>query len=108
MARMDLRFCAPLGPVKSTAWFLARAREWWTTDCEMCHNENLDGEGETAKGMTLTMVDFTNPRRQRPHRRADRLAQQNGHNDKHAEGPRITTEQGWDLKLHPVNRQEGR
>jgi len=85
-------------PVKSTPESLARARKWWTLDCEMCHNKNGDGKGETARDMKLTMVDFTDPATLKD--RTDGEIYwiiKNGHNDMPAEGPRITTEQGWDL-----------
>jgi mono/diheme cytochrome c family protein len=85
-------------PVKSSPESLARARKWWTLDCEMCHNKNGDGKGETAKDMKLTMVDFTDPATLKD--RTDGEIYwiiKNGHNDMPAEGQRITTEQGWDL-----------
>jgi mono/diheme cytochrome c family protein len=85
-------------PVKSTPESLAHAKKWWTLDCEMCHNKNGDGKGETAKDMKLTMVDFTDPATLKD--RTDGEIYwiiKNGHNDMPAEGPRITTEQGWDL-----------
>jgi mono/diheme cytochrome c family protein len=85
-------------PVKSTPESLARARKWWTMDCEMCHNKNGDGKGETAKDMKLTMVDFTDPATLKD--RTDGEIYwiiKNGHNDMPAEGPRLKTEEGWDL-----------
>jgi mono/diheme cytochrome c family protein len=85
-------------PVKSTPESLARARKWWTLDCEMCHNKNGDGKGETATDMKLTTVDFTDPATLKG--RTDGEIYwiiKNGHNDTPAEGSRITIEQGWDL-----------
>lgn len=85
-------------PVKPTPESLGRAKKWWSLDCEMCHNKNGDGKGETAKDMKLTMVDFTDPNTLKD--RTDGEVYwiiKNGHNDMPAEGPRITTEQGWDL-----------
>jgi Cytochrome C oxidase, cbb3-type, subunit III len=85
-------------PVKPTPESLTRARKWWTLDCEMCHNKNGDGKGETARDMKLTMVDFTDPATLKD--RTDGEIYwiiKNGHNDMPVEGPRITTEQGWDL-----------
>ena len=85
-------------PVKSSPDSLARAKKWWTLDCEMCHGKTGNGKGETATEMKLKMMDFTNP---------DTLKDQsdgelfyiikNGHNDMPAEGPRVKTEEGWDL-----------
>lgn len=85
-------------PVKSSPESLARAKKWWTLDCEMCHNKNGDGKGDTAKDMKLAMVDFTDPATLKD--RTDGEIYwiiKNGHNDMPAEGQRITTEQGWDL-----------
>src|SRR5579859_4405583 len=48
-------------PVKSSPESLARAKKWWTLDCEMCHGKNGDGKGETAKDMKLAIADFTDP-----------------------------------------------
>lgn len=85
-------------PVKPGPESLARAKKWWTLDCEMCHNKNGNGKGETAKDMKLTMVDFSDPATLKD--RTDGEIYwiiKNGHNDMPAEGTRITTEQGWDL-----------
>jgi mono/diheme cytochrome c family protein len=85
-------------PVKPTPESLARARKWWALDCEMCHNKSGDGKGETAREMKLTMVDFTDPATLKDHTDGELYwIIKNGHNDMPAEGPRITTEQGWDL-----------
>jgi cytochrome c len=85
-------------PVKPSPESAGHAKRWWTLDCEMCHGKNGDGKGDTAKEMKLTMMDFTNP---------DTLKERtdgeifyiikNGHNDMPAEGPRIKTEEAWDL-----------
>lgn len=85
-------------PVKSGPESLGRAKKWWTLDCEMCHNKNGDGKGETAKDMKLTMVDLSDPATLKE--RTDGEIYwiiKNGHNDMPAEGTRISTEQGWDL-----------
>ncbi|MGC2446009.1 MAG: cytochrome c [Candidatus Sulfotelmatobacter sp.] len=85
-------------PVKSSPESLARAKKWWALDCAMCHGANGDGKGETAKDMKLNMADFTNPNTMKD--RSDGEIYyiiKNGHNDMPAEGPRIKTEEGWDL-----------
>jgi len=85
-------------PVKPTAESLARAKKWWTLDCEMCHGTNGDGKGDTAKDMKLTLPDFSDPARFKDRTDGELYwIIKNGHNDMPAEGPRITTEQGWDL-----------
>jgi mono/diheme cytochrome c family protein len=85
-------------PVKPTAESLARGRKWWTLDCEMCHGKNGDGKGETAKDMKLTMMDFTNPDTLKDRTDGEIFyIIKNGHNDMPAEGPRVKTEENWDL-----------
>lgn len=85
-------------PVKSSPESLARAKKWWTLDCAMCHGKEGNGQGETAKDMKLKLVDFTDPNTLKD--RSDGeiyYVIKNGHNDMPAEGPRIKTEEGWDL-----------
>ena len=85
-------------PVKSTPESLARAKKWWKLDCEMCHGKNGDGKGETAKDMKLTMADFTDPATLKDHTDGEIFyIIKNGHNDMPAEGPRVKTEENWDL-----------
>jgi cytochrome c len=85
-------------PVKSTPESLTRARKWWTLDCEMCHGKNGDGKGETAKDMKLTMADFTDPATLKDRTDGEIFyIIKNGHNDMPAEGPRVKTEENWDL-----------
>jgi cytochrome c len=85
-------------PVKSTPESMARAKKWWTLDCEMCHGKNGDGKGETAKDMKLTIADFTDPATLKDHTDGEIFyVIKNGHNDMPAEGPRVKTEENWDL-----------
>lgn len=85
-------------PVKPTAESLARAKKWWTMDCEMCHGKNGDGKGDTAKDMKLQMVNFTNPETLKDRTDGELFyVIKNGHNDMPAEGPRVKTEEAWDL-----------
>jgi cytochrome c len=85
-------------PVKPTPESLARAKKWWTLDCEMCHGKNGDGKGDTAKEMKLQIVDFTDPATLKDRTDGEVFyIIKNGHNDMPAEGPRIKTEENWDL-----------
>jgi mono/diheme cytochrome c family protein len=85
-------------PVKSSPDSLARAKKWWTLDCEMCHGKAGDGKGETATEMKLVMMDFTKPETLKDRTDGDLLyIIKNGHNDMPAEGPRVKTEEAWDL-----------
>jgi len=85
-------------PVKPSAESMARAKKWWPLDCEMCHGSNGDGKGETAQEMKLKMMDFTNPDTLKDRTDGELFyIIKNGHNDMPAEGPRVKTEQAWDL-----------
>ena len=85
-------------PVKSSSESIVRAKKWWNLDCVMCHGASGDGKGDIAKDMKLNMADFTNANTLKD--RSDGEIYyiiKNGHNDMPAEGPRIKTEEGWDL-----------
>jgi mono/diheme cytochrome c family protein len=85
-------------PVKSSSDSMTRAKRWWTMDCEMCHGKNGDGRGETAKDMKLQMMDFTDPVTLKDRTDGEVFyIIKNGHNDMPAEGPRVKTEEAWDL-----------
>jgi mono/diheme cytochrome c family protein len=85
-------------PVKSTPESLARAAKWWNMDCAMCHGKTGDGKGETAHDMKLTMVDLTDPATLKSRTDGEiYYIIKNGHDDMPPEGPRIKTEEGWDL-----------
>ena len=85
-------------PVTSSPGSIARAKKWWNLDCAMCHGASGDGKGDIAKDMKLNTADFTNGNTLKD--RTDGEVYyiiKNGHNDMPAEGPRIKTEEGWDL-----------
>jgi len=85
-------------PVKPTPESLARAKKWWNLDCAMCHGKEGNGKGETAQDMKLTIVDFTNPATLKDRTDGELYyIVKNGHQDMPPEGPRIKTEEGWDL-----------
>ena len=85
-------------PVKATPESTTRAKKWWTLDCAMCHGKDGTGQGETAKEMKLKLVDFTDPKTLQGRTDGEiYYIIKNGHNDMPAEGPRIKTEEGWDL-----------
>ncbi len=85
-------------PVKPSTDSLARAQKWWALDCAMCHGKNGDGKGETAQDMKLKIADFTNPDTLKDRTDGEIFyIVKNGHNDMPAEGPRIKTEENWDL-----------
>ena len=85
-------------PVKSSPESLARARKWWTLDCVMCHGKDGNGKGDTAVDMKLTIADFTDPNTLKDRTDGELFyIIKNGHQDMPPEGPRIKTEEGWDL-----------
>ena len=85
-------------PVKPSPESTARAKRWWAMDCEMCHNTNGDGKGETAKEMKLQLKDFTNPETLKDRTDGEIFyIIKNGHNDMPAEGERVKAETAWDL-----------
>ena len=85
-------------PVKATPESLARAKRWWTLDCEMCHGKNGDGKGDTAKDMKLAIADFSDPSTLKDRTDGELYyIIKNGHNDMPPEGQRIKAEEGWDL-----------
>ena len=85
-------------PVRSSPESIARAKKWWHLDCTMCHGDSGDGKGDIAKDMKLNMADFTNAQTLKDRTDGEiYYIIKNGHNDMPAEGPRIKTEEGWDL-----------
>jgi cytochrome c len=85
-------------PVKSTPESMARAKKWWVMDCEMCHGKNGNGKGDTAKEMKLAVKDFTDASTLKDRTDGELFyIIKNGHNDMPAEGPRVKTDEAWDL-----------
>ena len=85
-------------PVPSSPESLAKAKRWWTMDCEMCHGKNGDGKGDTAKEMKLTIADFSNPETLKERTDGEIFyIIKNGHNDMPAEGERVKAQETWDL-----------
>ena len=85
-------------PVKSSPESIARAKKWWTLDCSMCHNNNGDGKGETAKDMKLTIADFTDAATLKDRTDGEIFyIIKNGHEDMPPEGQRVKVEENWDL-----------
>jgi mono/diheme cytochrome c family protein len=85
-------------PVKATPESIARAKKWWTLDCAMCHGKDGNGQGETAKEMKLTVADFTDSKTLKDRTDGEIFyIIKNGHNEMPAEGPRVKTEENWDL-----------
>ncbi|HLW84240.1 MAG TPA: cytochrome c [Candidatus Sulfotelmatobacter sp.] len=85
-------------PVKSSPESLERAKKWWGLDCAMCHGTNGDGKGDIAKDMKLQIVDFTDPATLKDRTDGELFyIIKNGHEDMPPEGPRVKTEENWDL-----------
>jgi mono/diheme cytochrome c family protein len=85
-------------PVKPSPESITRAKKWWTLDCVMCHGKNGDGKGDIAKGMKLQISDFTDPATLKDRTDGELFyIIKNGHQDMPPEGPRVKTEENWDL-----------
>ena len=85
-------------PVKTSPESLARAKKWWGLDCAMCHGKDGDGKGEVARDMKLQIVDFTDPATLKNRTDGELFyIIKNGHQDMPPEGPRVKTEENWDL-----------
>jgi mono/diheme cytochrome c family protein len=48
-------------PVKPTAETIAKAKQLYTIDCAMCHNDNGNGKSDLAQSMGLTLPDLSDP-----------------------------------------------
>jgi mono/diheme cytochrome c family protein len=49
-------------PVKPTDKSQARAKEIYSVDCAVCHGDSGDGKTDVAKGMGITLKDWSNPK----------------------------------------------
>jgi cytochrome c5 len=49
-------------PVKATADSQAKAKAIYEIDCAMCHGDKGNGQTDLAKSMSLSNVDFTDPK----------------------------------------------
>jgi mono/diheme cytochrome c family protein len=85
-------------PVKPGPESIARAQKWWKLDCAMCHGKEGNGKGETAVDMKLQISDFTSPDTLKDRTDGEIFyIIKNGHQDMPPEGPRVKTEENWDL-----------
>jgi mono/diheme cytochrome c family protein len=85
-------------PVPSSAESLTRAKKWWGMDCAMCHGKEGNGKGDVAADMKLKIADFTDPNTLKGRTDGELFyIIKNGHQDMPAEGPRLKTEENWDL-----------
>ncbi len=85
-------------PVKSNPESLARAKKWWGIDCAMCHGNNGDGKGDTAREMKLQMSDFTDPATLKGRTDGELFyIIKNGYQDMPPEGDRVKLSENWDL-----------
>jgi len=84
--------------MKSTPESLAKGKKWYGIDCAMCHNDNGDGKGDVAQDTKLQIVDLTDPNALKNHTDGEIYwVIKNGHPDMPPEGPRVKSEELWDL-----------
>jgi len=97
-AAIPVQDAKAVNPVKPTPESIARAQKWWKLDCAMCHGKDGNGKGETAQDMKLQIADFTNPDTLKDRSDGEIFyIIKNGHQDMPPEGPRVKTEENWDL-----------
>ena len=85
-------------PVKSTPESIAKGKKWYGIDCAMCHGDNGDGKGDVAQDTKLQIVNFTDPATLKNHTDGEIYwVIKNGHPDMPPEGPRVKSEELWDL-----------
>lgn len=53
---------ASTNPVKPTAASQEKAKKLYSLDCSMCHGDNGNGKTDLATSMTLTLLDWTDPK----------------------------------------------
>jgi mono/diheme cytochrome c family protein len=49
-------------PIKPTAESIAKAKQLYSIDCAMCHNDNGNGKSDLANSMGLNLPDLTDPK----------------------------------------------
>ena len=53
---------ASTNPVKSTGVSQEKAKKMYAMDCAVCHGDNGNGKTDLAKDMSLTLLDWTDPK----------------------------------------------
>ena len=53
---------ATKNPVKPTAESQAKAKQLYSIDCAMCHNDNGNGKSDLATSMGLSIPDLSDPK----------------------------------------------
>ena len=53
---------ASTNPVRPTAASQEKAKKMYAMDCAICHGDNGDGKTDLAKDMSLTLLDWTDPK----------------------------------------------
>jgi mono/diheme cytochrome c family protein len=49
-------------PIKATAESQTKAKNLYQIDCAVCHGDNGNGKTDLATSMTLTLIDWTDPK----------------------------------------------
>jgi mono/diheme cytochrome c family protein len=93
---------AKKNPVKPTEKSKARAKEIYGQDCAICHGDNGDGKTDLAKGMGLTLKDWTDPRTLADKSDGDLFNAIRNGNDKMPPEPegRAKDDEVWNLVLY--------
>ena len=64
----DTAPAAPKSPAKSTPESRAKAKKLYNIDCALCHGDTGDGKTDLAKDMSLTLLDWSDPKSLADHR----------------------------------------
>lgn len=85
-------------PVKATPESLALGKRMYVYDCAMCHGTKGDGKGDVAADMKTKVADFTDPATLKDATDGELFyIIKNGKGDMPPEGPRVKTEELWNL-----------
>lgn len=58
----DTAPAASKSPAKSTPESRAKAKKLYSIDCALCHGDTGDGKTDLAKDMSLTLLDWSDPK----------------------------------------------
>ena len=85
-------------PVRPGAESLARGKKIYAYECAMCHGDDGSGTGDLAKNMKAKMANFRDPSALKGQTDGELFyIVKNGKGEMEGEGPRVKTEDAWNL-----------
>jgi mono/diheme cytochrome c family protein len=95
-------------PVRPSAESLARGKKIYAYECAMCHGEDGSGAGDLAKNMKAKMANFRDPSALKGQTDGELFyIIKNGKGEMEGEGPRVKTEDGWNLVNYVRSMSKG-